>query len=105
MKWFICLRKSVAEPTGTASIDDHLAWMKTQHEAGSILMSGPASGAEGRMGVYIIRSESMEAARAIASRDPVTECGNATFELLEWHVHQIMGIGEFSLAGLNPTAG
>ena len=40
-----CLRRSILpREQWNVSVDEHLAWMKTMHEAGSILMSGPGKG-------------------------------------------------------------
>ena len=37
-------------------------------------------------------------AEQIAASDPYTAAGFAAFELLEWEVHQIMGVGPFTAA-------
>jgi hypothetical protein len=35
--WFLCLRKAVRpREDWKATVDEHLAWMKTQHDAGTI---------------------------------------------------------------------
>ena len=34
------------------------------------------------------------------SMDPFTSGGDGTFDLIEWQVHQIMGVGPFSAAEL-----
>ncbi len=40
--WFICLRRSIIDrDKWTTTVDEHLAWMKQQHERGTILFSGP----------------------------------------------------------------
>ncbi len=89
-------------PTGapreewTVSLDEHLVWMKQQHEAGRILFSGPTT--DRKYGVYVIRAPSKEEAEKIAASDPYTAAGFAAFELLEWEVHQIMGVGPFTAA-------
>jgi len=78
----------------TVSLDEHLAWMKQQHEKGSILFSGPTR--DRKLGIYVIRAESREQAERIAASDPYTQAGFCTFDLFEWEVHQIMGIGPFT---------
>ena len=100
--WFICLRRAV-EPREqwTTTVDEHLAWMKQQHEAGSIIFSGPGKDASGTAyGIYLIRASSREAAAEIASGDPFTANGHCAFELIDWEVHQILGAGAFTMAGL-----
>ena len=109
--WFICLRKAVQpREQWTTSIDEHLAWMKTQHEAGKILMSGPGRTASASYGIYLIRVDSREEAERVAADDPFTAAGHCEYELIEWEVHQIMGAGPFTASGLRgpapaPTAG
>jgi uncharacterized protein YciI len=79
-------------------LDDHLVWMRAQHEAGTILFSGPSS--DRKYGIYVIKADSRAEAEAIASGDPYTVAGLTAFELIEWEVHQILGAGPFTAAGL-----
>jgi uncharacterized protein YciI len=74
--------------------------MKQQHDAGKILFSGPTT--DRKYGVYVIRAASKGEAEKIASTDPYTVAGFTAFELLEWEVHQIMGVGPFSAAEMRP---
>lgn len=103
--WFICLRRSLRpREEWTTSVDEHLVWMKQQHEAGTILMSGPGTDAEGNWyGIYLIRCGSKQEAERIAAADPFTAKGDAGFDLIEWEVHQILGAGAFTMAGLQAT--
>jgi len=71
-------------------------WMKQQHDTGKILFSGPTT--DRKYGVYVIRATGKEEAERIAAGDPYTAAGFCAFELLEWEVHQIMGIGPFTAA-------
>ncbi len=80
------------------SLDQHLVWMKQQHEAGRILFSGPTP--DRKLGIYVIRASSREEAERIAASDPYTAAGFCAFELFEWEVHQIMGVGPFTAAEL-----
>ena len=99
--WFICLRKAVmSREQWTTSVDEHLAWMKTQHDAGSILMSGPGRMAGTSYGIYLIKAASRAEAESVAAGDPFTVAGHCSFELIDWEVHQIMGAGPFEAAGL-----
>jgi uncharacterized protein YciI len=103
--WFICLRRSVVpREQWTTPVDEHLAWMKLQHEAGRIIFSGPGQGADGTpYGIYLIRCASREEAERIAAGDPFTANGHCAFELIQWDVHQILGAGGFTMAGLQAT--
>jgi uncharacterized protein YciI len=95
--WYLVLRRPVKpREEWTVSLDQHLVWMKAQHEAGKILFSGPTT--DRKYGVYVIRAASREEAEQVAAGDPYTVAGFTAFELLEWEVHQIMGIGPFSAA-------
>jgi uncharacterized protein YciI len=71
--------------------------MKTQHDTGNILMSGPGTTPEGdRVGIYLIRADSRSEAEQIAAGDPFTVAGHCGFNLIAWEVHQIMGAGPFA---------
>ena len=103
--WFLCLRKAVRpRESWSATVDEHLAWMKTQHDRGAIYLSGPATTAEGRVGMYLIRANGRADAERVAAADPFTAAGDCTFELIEWEIHQMLGIGPFTSAGLNTAA-
>jgi uncharacterized protein YciI len=82
----------------TVTLDEHLAWMKRQHETGKIVKSGPTP--DRQYGQYLVRAESRHEAEAIAASDPFTAAGFTTFEIIEWEVHQIMGVGPFTSEGL-----
>jgi SAM-dependent methyltransferase len=103
--WFICLRRSIVErEQWTTPVDDHLAWMKQQHDAGKIIFSGPGHGEDDTAyGIYLIRCGSKQEAQQIAAGDPFTANGHCAFELIEWEVHQILGAGGFTMAGLQAT--
>ena len=97
--WFLCQRRQ-AKPRDqwTVSLDEHLVWMKQQHDAGRIVLSGPTP--DRQIGMYLIRADSRDEAERIAGGDPYTAAGFTTFELIEWEIHQILGIGPFTAAGL-----
>jgi len=95
--WYLVLRRPVKpREEWTVTLDQHLVWMKQQHESGKILFSGPTT--DRKYGVYVIRAASKTDAEQIAASDPYTAAGFAAFELLEWEVHQIMGVGPFTAA-------
>ncbi len=93
--WYLCMRSNVRpRAQRTTSPDEHFAWMRAQHESGTILLSGPTS--DRKYGMYLIRASSRDEAERIAASDPYTVAGDTTYELLEWEIHQIMGVGEFA---------
>lgn len=95
--WYLVLRRPVKpREEWTVTLDQHLAWMKRQHESGKILCSGPTT--DRKYGIYVILAASKSEAENIAASDPYTAAGFSTFELLEWEVHQIMGCGPFTAA-------
>src|SRR5438105_3677534 len=104
--WYLCIRKpKLPRERWTTSLDQHLVWMRAQHEAGRIVISGPGVVDGERVGMYLIRAPSRPEAEAIASGDPYTVAGHTRFELIEWQIHQILGIGTFTEAGLRSTEG
>jgi uncharacterized protein YciI len=97
--WYLILRRPVKpREEWTVSLDDHLVWMKQQHDSGKILFSGPT--ADRKYGIYVIRAASRAEAETIAASDPYTAAGFTAFELLEWEIHQIMGVGPFAAAAM-----
>ena len=97
--WYFIRRRGVKPRSEwTVPLDEHLVWMKHQHDTGKIIMSGPTP--DRQYGQYLIRAESWPEAEAIAVSDPFTAGGCTTFDIIEWEVHQIMGIGPFTAAGL-----
>ena len=97
--WYFA-RRSALKPRSewNVTLDEHLVWMKHQHDTGTIVMSGPTP--DRKYGQYLIRAENREEADKIAASDPFTVAGCTTFEIIEWEVHQIMGIGPFTAEGL-----
>lgn len=97
--WYLCLRQALKpRDQWTVTLDQHLTWIKQQHEAGKILFSGPTT--DRKYGIYVIRAGSKDEAQKVAAGDPYTAAGFTSFELLEWDVHQIMGAGNFTAAEL-----
>ncbi|HEX6512426.1 MAG TPA: YciI family protein [Chloroflexota bacterium] len=99
MAWFLAQRRGLKpREEWTVTLDQHLAWMKEQHEAGSIVLSGPTP--DRKIGMYLIRAKDRADAERIAGGDPYTAAGCTTFDLIEWEIHQILGAGPFSASGL-----
>ena len=97
--WFFCKRANLKPPgQRTSTLDEHLAWMKEQHLAGRIIFSGPSP--DLKYGMYLIVADSREEADRIAASDPYTVVGDSSYELTEWVVRQIMGVGPFTAAEL-----
>ena len=97
--WFFCRREHLHEPgQRRSSLDEHFAWMKAQHDAGAIVMSGPSP--DLKYGMYLIRAATRGEAERIAASDPYTVAGDSRFELFEWDIRQIAGVGAFSAAGV-----
>ena len=101
--WFLCQRKPVLpREQWTVTLADHFVWMKAQHEAGRIVISGPGIVDGQRIGMYLIRAGSRSEAEQIASGDPYTVAGHTRFDLIEWEIHQILGIGSFEAGTFHP---
>jgi len=97
--WFLAQRRGVKpREEWSVTLDEHLVWMKQQHEAGRIILSGPTP--DRQIGMYLIRADSRADAERIAASDPYTAAGCCTFDLIQWEIHQIMGIGPFTAAEL-----
>ena len=92
--WFFCQRRNVRpRDQRVASLKEHLTWMKQQHETGTIVLSGPSP--DRTLGMYLIRAATRTAAEAIAASDPYTYTASrdCDFELFDWQINEIMGVG------------
>jgi len=95
--FYLVLRRSLQPRSEwTVSLDEHLAWMKRQHNAGTILLSGPSP--DRALGIYLVRADSLDEAERIAGSDPFTAAGHCAAEVIEWEIHQILGVGGFTAA-------
>ena len=65
MFYFIRRRGLKPRSEWTVSLDEHLVWMKRQHDTGKIVMSGPTP--DRQYGQYLIRAETRDEAEAIAA--------------------------------------
>ena len=93
--WYLVMSRPAADREQLrASLDDHLAWMRSQHGASKVLFSGPT--ADHSMGIYVIAAPSRADAQAIADSDPFHALGLRSYEMLDWEVHQVLGAGPFS---------
>jgi uncharacterized protein YciI len=97
--WYLVMRRPVKpREEWTVNLDQHLVWMKQQHDSGRILFSGPTP--DRKFGIYVIKAGSKAQAEEIANTEPYTAAGFCAYELYEWEVHQIMGVGPFTAAEL-----
>ncbi len=93
--YFLCLRRPLRPRSEwTVTLQEHLDWMRDQHLAGTVLMSGPSR--DRSVSLYLIRADTAEEAHRIAAADPFTDGGECRFELIDWDLHQILGIGDFA---------
>lgn len=99
MAWFLTQRRALKpREEWNVTLDQHLVWMKQQHESGTIVLSGPTP--DRTIGMYLIRAKDRAEAERIAGSDPYTAAGCTTFDLIEWEIHQVLGAGPFTAAGL-----
>jgi uncharacterized protein YciI len=90
--WYFCQRRNLRpREHRVASLKEHLTWMKNQHEAGKIVLSGPSP--DHSLGMYLIRAGSREEGESIAASDPFTAAGDCDYTLFDWHINEIMGVG------------
>ena len=67
--------------------------MRGQYVRGTVLISGAS--ADGAVGIYVLCAPSREDADALAATDPLAQDDQTSIEVIEWDVHQILGIGSF----------
>lgn len=103
MAWYLVIRRETNPAHQHATVERHLTWMRSQHESGIVIISGPT--ADRGTGMYVLRCASGEEAAAIAATDPLAQDGRAAIEVIEWHVHQFLGIGSFDIATWSGTDG
>jgi uncharacterized protein YciI len=97
--WYLVMRRAVKpRDEWTVDLDTHLVWMKQHHDSGKILFSGPTP--DRKFGIYVIKAASKAQAEEIASSDPYTAAGFCAYDLYEWDIHQVMGVGAFTAAEL-----
>ena len=89
-KLYVILSKGGATPEQIGAIlPQHLEYMIGLEKKGVLFASGPLADAEGKTrgdGLTVLRAESADEARAIASTDPFVINKLRTFEVREWTV-------------------
>lgn len=94
MAYLLCIRHPLRPRSEwDVTLQEHLDWMRERHADGSVVVSGP--GRDRSVSLYPIREDSLDAAERIAGADPFVVGGECRFELIEWEIHQILGIGDF----------
>ncbi|WP_193142416.1 MULTISPECIES: YciI family protein [unclassified Meridianimarinicoccus] len=75
-----------------ASLPDHLAYQGQLERDGSLAFAGPMSDESGQqmegMGLIIYRADSLEAARALADKDPMHLSGARSYVLRRWMINE-----------------
>lgn len=95
MSWYLAIRRMNRPFSDWRDrLADHLTWLQAQHERGSILISGPS--ADLALGLCVMRAASHQDAATIAASDPLAQDGLATVDIIDWQVHQVLGLGSFS---------
>lgn len=66
---------------------DHLTWLKAREASGDLVLTGLRFGEDGKPvdGLTVLRADSLESARQVASSDPFVVAG-AVFTLHRWDV-------------------
>ena len=76
---------AITPEENTARMQKHLAYIRSQAEAGKFLLVGPLTEDNRIRGIAVIQAASLEEAQRIASDDPVVQSGHLNVE-----VHPIM---------------
>lgn len=75
-----------------AALPDHLAYQAELEQAGQLAFAGPMSDETGEhmqgVGMIIYRADSLEAAKALADRDPMHSSGARTFVMRRWMINE-----------------
>jgi uncharacterized protein YciI len=93
VNFYLVLRQHAVPIDDRASVVEHLAWMRAQHDRGAVLISGPSS--DGMTGIYVVRVASSEEATALAASDPLAQDDRVRVDVIAWNVHQTLGVGSF----------
>ena len=96
MFFFVISRDQVSPKEIADGLDAHLAWLKEQHEAGTVVLSGPAR--QRGYGMLLMRAGSRDELDRLVATDPNISSGKRVSEVHDWEVHHAFGIGAFSKA-------
>ena len=94
MNWYLAIRRMQEPPASWKDqLGAHLAWLHAQHDNGTVIMSGPST--DRSLGIYLMRAHDPQEAAQTARSDPLLASPGATVEIIEWQLHQILGVGSF----------
>ena len=93
--WYLTLHRWTGdrEEAIKSSLDDHLAWLRQQQFAGKVLIAGPSH--DGDLGIIVFGHMSRAGLDALCRQEPFVARGLREYEVIEWDVHQLLGIGGF----------
>jgi hypothetical protein len=78
-----------------SSLDDHLAWLRQQQFSGKVLIAGPSH--DGDLGIIVFAHMSRADLDVLCRQEPFVARGLREYEVVEWDVHQLLGIGGFDV--------
>ena len=95
--WYLTLHRWVGDREAAikSSLNDHLAWMREQQFAGKVLFSGPSH--DGELGIIVFGHISRADLDATCRHEPFVARGYREYEVVEWDVHQLLGVGGFDV--------
>jgi uncharacterized protein YciI len=93
LELYVAISTPAKEPQDVkASLPDHLAYQEELEIAGSLAFAGPMSDESGvhmqGVGMIVYRADSLEAARALADRDPMHKSGARSYVLRRWMINE-----------------
>lgn len=95
--WYLTLHRWTGdrERAIAQALPAHLDWMREQQLAGRVLIAGPSP--DRGLGIIVIGHMSREAVEDLLTDEPLIAGGFRNYEVIEWEVHQLLGIGGFDL--------
>jgi uncharacterized protein YciI len=96
--WYLTIQRWTGDRQKAISelVDDHLAWMDSQLQAGNVLLAGPSADME--LGIVVFRAANKAAADKLCRADPFVAAGYREFDLIAWDVHQLFGVNASRLS-------
>ena len=95
--WYLTMHRWIGdrEEAIKSSLDDHLAWLRQQQLAGKVLIAGPSH--DGALGIIVFGQMSKPDLEALCRQEPFVARGYREYDVVEWDVHQLLGIGGFDV--------
>lgn len=89
---YVVQSKPIEGKDFTVHLQAHLAYIKSQEEAGNLMIAGPLSDIIGQdmsgIGLQVWRAASWEDAKALADADPMHIEGVKTYEMRRWLINE-----------------